>query len=205
MVQKAKLDILENLPDVETPDININAEVMTEQLPVTEVKWAFNKLLLIGVPISIVILIAAGSLWFYLARTVSPVARIKPTTPVASISGKEQIKRDKMPESIPVEPIKMNTAYLKDFIIDLKDKTGKSKIFQCDVALDLYEKTKIAELENRKDVRFLIYQAAKGKNALALKSLEERKRFKKELSSEMNKMLGGDIVKNVYFMNYVIM
>ena len=75
----------------------------------------------------------------------------------------------------------------------------------CDVVFDVSEAGNIAELENREDIRNLIYQTATGKNALVLRSIEERKRLKKELLQEANKMLGDGIVKNVYFTNYVIM
>jgi hypothetical protein len=51
----------------------------------------------------------------------------------------------------------MNKTYLKDFIIDLKDKTDKSKILMSDVAVDVSVGGNKVELENRKNVRNLIY------------------------------------------------
>ena len=99
----------------------------------------------------------------------------------------------------------MITIYFKDFIIDLKDTSGKSKILVCDVAIDISENQNVAQLVNNKDVRKIIYRTAKGKSAVALRSLEECKRLKNEMAKELEKMLGDGIVKNVYFTNYIIM
>ena len=45
----------------------------------------------------------------------------------------------------------------------------------------------------------------KARSAVALRSAEERKKLKKELVLELDKMLGEGSVKNVYFTNYLIM
>lgn len=192
MVQKAKLDILENLPDVEIPDTIIMPEAQDGSIPLKE-KWALNKLLLIVVPVLIVVLVIGGALWFYLGKDNSNLSR-------------PQI--DSHPESNPaatVELAKQNFVYFKDFIIDLKDKSGKGKILLCDVVIDLSEDKVITELASNRDIRSTIYLAAKTKSPIALRSIEERKRLKKEILQEMNKMLGEGIVKNVYFTNYIIM
>ncbi|NTW77417.1 MAG: flagellar basal body-associated FliL family protein [Syntrophaceae bacterium] len=60
-------------------------------------------------------------------------------------------------------------------------------------------------MENREDVRSLIYQTLTGRNAVVLRSLEERKKLKQELMQEAVNVLGEGIVKNIYFTNYVIM
>ncbi|MEI6610824.1 MAG: flagellar basal body-associated FliL family protein, partial [Deltaproteobacteria bacterium] len=93
----------------------------------------------------------------------------------------------------------------KDFIIDLKDTSGRSKILVCDVAIDIMENENAAKLVNSKEVRKIIYRTAKGKSAVALRSLEERKRLKNEMAKELEKMLGEGVIKNVYFLNYIIM
>lgn len=205
MVKKAKIDILKNLPDIEIREIETQAEVQIAQLPVSGNKWALNKLLLIGAPALIVVLVITGALWFYLSRTVtSSVVQIKSVTPVAKIAEKQTTSGANLEKNAVIEPAKMNNAYFKDFVVELKDKTGKSKILMCDIVLDLKEGNNIAELESRKDVRNLIYQMAKGKNVVALRSIEERKKLKNELSAELNKLCGEGI-QNVYFTNFVIM
>ncbi len=205
MVEKAKLDVLENLPDIELTDLNSPMMEQEESsLPVAQEKWAFNKILLIGMPAIIVVLVITGLLWFYLSRTDTTVTKLK-SVPPAVVIEKKPANDERISAPVAVEPVKMNNAYFKDFIIDLKDKAGKSKILLCDVVFDVSEAGIIAELENRNDIRNLIYQTATGRNAVVLKSIEERKRLKKELVQELNKMLGDGIVKNVYFTNYVIM
>ncbi len=203
MVEKAKLDVLEDLPDIEITDVKILTE--EQSFPVAQEKWALNKLLLIAAPAVIVVLVITGVLWFYLTRTDPNVTKLKSGTQVTAIEKKKSAKEEKVVIQAAVEPLKVNNVYFKDFIIDLKDKTGKSKILLCDVVFDLSEAGKPAELENRSDIRSIIYSTATGRNAVVLRSIEERKRLKQEILQELNKMLGAGIVKNVYFTNYVIM
>ncbi|PKN77299.1 MAG: hypothetical protein CVU52_01095 [Deltaproteobacteria bacterium HGW-Deltaproteobacteria-10] len=203
MVEKAKLDVLENLPDIEITDIKIQSEELS--LPVTKEKWAFNKLLLIAAPALIVVLVITGVLWFYLSRPDPEVAKLKSGPPVTAIEQKKPVQDEVIVTKAAIEPVKVNTVQFKDFIIDLKDKTGKSKILMCDVVVDVSDSVKIAELENRSDIRNIIYSTATVKNAVVLRSIEERKRLKQEMLQELNKMLGDGIVKSVYFTNYVIM
>lgn len=206
MVQKAKLDVLENLPDIELADMAIQAEDSPESpLPFYGGKWALNKLILIAVPAVMVILVIGAVLWFYLTPKGKPVNRLESARPVA-VTEKKKPQHDQMVSTqTAIEQVKANNIYYKDFIIDLKDKTGKDKILMCDVALDVSEAGNIAELESSEDIRNIIYQTATGRNAVALRSIEERNRLKKELLLEVNKMLGDGVVKNVYFTNYVIM
>jgi flagellar basal body-associated protein FliL len=195
----------------------IQAEEPSElPLPVSGGKWALNKLILIAAPTVIVVLVITGVLCFYLARTDNTVTKLQsgtragtPTdtlavTPAAMIEKKKPQSAETISTQTAIVPVKVNNANFKDFIIDLKDKTGKSKILMCDVALEVTGEG-VAELENRTDIRNLIYQTVTGKNAVVLRSLEERKRLRNELLQEANKILGERIVKNVYFTNYVIM
>ncbi len=202
MVEKAKLDVLENLPDIEITDVKIQAE--EQSFSVAQKKWALNKLFLIAAPAIIVVLVITGVLWFYLTRTVT-TAKLKSGTQVTAIEKKKTVNAEKISTQAPIERLKANNVYFNDFIIDLKDKTGKSKILMCDVVFDVSEADKIGDLENRSDIRSLIYSTATGRNAVVLRSIEERKRLKQELLQELNKMLGDGIVKNVYFTNYLIM
>ena len=75
----------------------------------------------------------------------------------------------------------------------------------CDVVFDVSEAASNAELENREDIRNLIYQTLTGRNAVVLRSLEERNKLKKELMQQAGNVLGEGIVKNIYFTSYIIM
>lgn len=203
MVRKAKLDVLENLPDIE---MMIQAEDSPESpLPFYGGKWALNKLLLIAVPAVMVILVIGGVLWFYLTPTGKTVNRLQSASTVAIIEKKKPQHAQIVSTQTAIEPVKANNAYYKDFIIDLKDKTGKDRILMCDVALEVSEAGNITGLESSEDIRNIIYQTAAGRNAVVLRSIEERNKLKKELLREVNKMLGDGVVKNVYFTNYLIM
>lgn len=208
MVEKAKLDILENLPEIEITDAIMQAEApIDSSVTVLGERWAFNKLFLIAAPVLIVVaLVITGLLWFYLSRTEDKaVTKLKSGTPAVIV----QINKPRITEKIGLqtanEPAKTNKVFFKDFIIDLHDKTGQSKILLCDVALDVSEDADITELEKRVDIRNLIYQIAAKKSIIVLRSIEERRRLKKELLLEVSKLLGDGIVKELYFTNYVIM
>lgn len=207
MVQKAKLDVLENLPGGEITDANLQHDAPATPLhaPLWK-KWALNKLLLVGAPVFIVLLVVIGGLLFYFMRTgTAPVTNAKSVTQPLALQDKKTVNTEKINLPPAGRPIKVNTAYLKDFIIDLKDKAGKSKILLCDIVFDLTEEKNTVELGNRKDIRKLVCQTAASRNAIVLRSIEERRKLKNELREEVNKMLGGEIVKNIYFLNYVIM
>ena len=214
-MQKAKLDILENIPDVDIPVEISGTEEAAEIYPVSEKPWASNKLILLVSILALVVLIIAGGLWYYITKRAS--LKHKETIVISGSDnfGKESEDASKSVGSAtesgnagaPIAALadKVITIYFNDFVIDLKDTSGKSKILFCDVAIDISENYNAAQLVNSKDVRKIIYHTAKSKSAVALRSLEERKRLKNEITKELEKMLGEGIVKNVYFTNYIIM
>jgi len=206
MVQKAAIDLLTNLPEIEINDDRPPTDLPVAPLPDVGKKLAFGKICLIGAPVLLVVLFISGALWFYYFRpAASSVTKSAPAAAAAQIAEKKTTNEADFNKHGLTEPIKMHSAYFKDFIVELKDKTGKSRILMYDVVCDLHEGNDILELEKRKDVRNLIYQTAKGKNVIALKSVEERKKLKQELAAEMNKLCGEGVIKEVYFANFVIM
>jgi len=214
-MQKAKLDILENIPDIEIAGEIIEIEEVFKISPISGKQWAGNKLILLISILVLVILGIAGGVWFYLTKSTFLKHKEKIVISEVDNFGRQSEDAGKTVDSaaesgntsLPIAPPadKVITIYYKDFIIDLKDTSGKSKILVCDVAIDVIENENAAQLVNNKDVRKIIYRTAKGKSAIALKSLEERKRLKNEMAKELEKMLGEGVIKNVYFINYVIM
>ena len=214
MVEKAKLDLLENPSEIEIADIINSTDDQTDPArPVVREKWALNKLFLIAAPAVIAVCIITGVLLFYMTRTNNTVARTHSGKMAGTGSGTSAVAIDKRNSEkvgavgtpAAVAKTKVTSAHFKDFIIDLKDKAGGSRILLCDVVFDLSAAGQNEELEKREDIRSLIYQTLTGRNAIVLRSLEERKRLKKELLQEASKVLGEGIVKNIYFTNYVIM
>ncbi len=218
-MQKAKLDILENIPDIDMPGESSETDSVAEITPISDKKWASNKLIFLVSILSLLVLVVggiiAGGLWVFFSQSDSLKNEEKILISDSNNFGKEIENASKTTGS-PTEsnntgaPIissagKVITIHFKDFIIDLKDTSGKSKILICDVAIDISDNRNVADLVNNKDVREIIYRTARGKSAVALRSLEERKRLKNEMARELDKMLGEGIVKNVYFTNYIIM
>ncbi len=222
-MKKVTLDLLEEFPgaEVELPGTAVD-ESGADQIPLDQEsseasagsgqKWAFNKLLFIAAPIVLMVLVVSGILFFYLTRQVSSVPKAQKTissnkpdvahqvsTPVKA--GASQYAGTQ-PDAVTGTS---KFVYLKDFIIDLKDAKGNSFVLMCDVAFDIDGKTKPEILENNRDIRNIIYKTAQSRNVVALRSVEERKKMKIELTSAVEKLLGEGSVKNVYFMNYFIM
>ena len=159
----------------------------------------------------IVVLFVCGFLAFYLIRNISSVPQtptiISKTLPekappeslrtaLPDVSGKDQS---------PALPESTNIIYFKDFIIDLKDARGNSYVLMCDIAFDLGQEQKNGQLEDTAVLRNIIYKTAQSRSVVALRSVEERKKLKKDLAFALDKILGDGRVKNVYFMNYFIM
>lgn len=210
-MQKAKLDILENIPDIDTTGAQEEIDEVSEITPIAVRQWASNKLILLVSALFLAVLVIVGGVWFYLTKSASLKHKEKIVSAAGDNSGKENKVIGDATEidntAPPAAPLsdKVITIYFKDFIIDLKDTGGKSKILLCDVAIDISENQDAAQLVNNKDVRTIIYLAAKGKSAVALRSLDERKRLKDEMTAELAKMLGEGVIKNLYFINYLIM
>lgn len=204
-MQKAKLDILENIPDIDiVGEIEGTEEVSNKLLFLDSRQWASNKLIILVLILVLLGLVIAGGLWLYITKS-APLIHKENRIISDSDNFVKETESDNTSEPIVPPSDKIITIYFKDFIIDLKDTSGKSKILVCDVAIDISENENSAQPINSKDVRKIIYLAAKGKSAVALRSLDERKRLKNEMAKELEKMLGEGIVKNVYFTNYLIM
>ena len=205
-MQKAKLDILENIPDLEIP-LSANETKGDEQSQTgPEVKWAFTKLLLIIVPTVLLALIVGGTLIYFLSG--KPSSDIQ--TPM-TLQPDEVVVREPLPGD-PVHRPKPDAAseserfvQINDFIIDVQDSAGKTRVLMCDVVLHMEENYDRFDLEKDADVRKVIYRVVQTRSAVALKTVEERKKIKTAVAEELRKILGEGSVKKVYFTNYFIM
>ncbi|MFO7569276.1 MAG: hypothetical protein R6W75_05720 [Smithellaceae bacterium] len=125
-MQKAKLDILENIPDL---DIPLRADVALEGAGIAsagEKRWAFNKLILIAVPVVVLLLIAGGVLIYFLSKTPATSIQDTITTQPEGDISRENLFDDHINRYQPVEKTKpVRFAHFNDFIIDLPDTTGK--------------------------------------------------------------------------------
>lgn len=217
-MKKAKLDIWEDIPGVEI-EISGDPTPLTHGIEAqddSERKWAVNKLLIIAAPFVLIVLIACGLLVFYLIQNISPGSH---TPTIISKSGPQITAHQGSGQTLPeatdknqkvssqnliLNP-KTTILYLKDFIIDLKDANGHSYVLMCDVVFDVVGEQNQGQLKDITAMRHIIYRTAQAKSAVALRSVEERSKLKKELAFELEILLGAGRVKNVYFMNYFIM
>ncbi|MEE9912666.1 MAG: flagellar basal body-associated FliL family protein [Deltaproteobacteria bacterium] len=213
-MKKAKLDIWEDIPSIETqiPGAQISLRRDDEDGFANGGRWAFNKLLFLGAPLALIILLISGFLVYYLISNVFP----DPQPPAAvSVSGPEAARLSSQapstgtpdtgsPSSLP-SPEKTTILYLKDFMIDLKDASGSSHVLMCDIAFDIAGEQKQDPLQNTTALRNIILKTAQTRSVVALRSVEERKKLKKELAAALDKVLGDGSVKTVYFTNYFIM
>ena len=219
-MKKAKLDILEELPEIhlalpETENGLTDAEIFTEAIDQRPKKWAFNKLIFIVVPAVIVVFVLGGVIAYSLFFVKTPEApKMRPVAKMQSeikragdVDVSKKAKTDTPGIVLPASSVKstFNTVYVKDFMIDLKDSNGKSRVLFCDIAFELGSDQVREKIENNIDVRNVIYTTTKRHNAMALRSLEERKKLKQDLLSQFDELLGKGSVKDVYFINYLIM
>jgi len=208
-VKKAKLDLIEEMPDIELA----KAE---EQPPEEEVvegpvkprrHWALNKLLLIGAPVALVLLIISGiGVYFLYTHTTEPAPGV--VEQKAVVPAQKPVARPEAPVEVS-KPVAVSevtrTIYFKDFLIDLKDNQGNNRILSCDVAFDVVADADTEKLAGSEDLRNAIYRTAQSRGAVALKSAEERGKMKKDLADQLDKLAGKSVVRKVYFANYFIM
>ncbi len=210
-MKKAKLDIWEDIPAWvdDKPDMPIS----TGQDAAVEKdeggrKWAMNKLLLISAPIVLVILIIGVLIAYHASRnspqTPTPVRQTAPEMSVRE-SERKAVTEVSGQDKASVLPEKTTILFFKDFMIDLKDARGNNHVLMCDVAFDLGEEQQQDPMEKTALMRSIIYKTAQMRSVIALRSVEERKKLKKDLAFAIDKILGEGSVKNVYFMNYFIM
>lgn len=217
-MKKLKLDLLEEMPawEVDLPEIDLPEidqidldQVVPDEneaaLPPGDQRWAFKKLLIIVAPIGLmVMIIITGIIYYYSTK---PVSTPPPPAPIATVlpplTPEEQSQEaSKVAAALP-DAVRM--VYIKDFIIDLTDDKGKHYVLMCDVALQISGSQTPTDLQNDANIREIIYKTAQRNSVAALRSVEERKKIKKELAVELEKTLGEKSVKNVYFINYFIM
>lgn len=111
----------------------------------------------------------------------------------------------KAPLAGTAKPMPDNTILLSGFVVDLKDDRGAaSKVIFCDVALDLERPQKEEAGRGWVETRNLIHATLKRKKVRELLLPEDRSRLKIELKEQLNTLLGGNSVKEVYFTRFEI-
>lgn len=212
-MKKAKLDIWEEIPsvDLKTSRAEISLDHLDEVPHENEGKWAINKLLIFGAPLVLIVLLVCGFFVYYAIQNFFQDSPAPATITEAGSKTARPALHDpsgKTPHAgsqTLTLPEKTTILYLKDFMIDLKDAGGNTHVLMCDVAFDLAGEQKKDRLDNTIALRNIILKTTQTRSVVALRSVEERKKLKKEMAIALETILGDGTVKNVYFTNYFIM
>ena len=210
-MKKAKLDILEDIPDL---DIGLSEnEILAEQRysDVNDIggRWAFNKLLIIGIPVMLITLFVSGVIIYYMLDGASSHRKTQQTMKVGIQPHANQHATQRTSNDVQARKLytsgKLTKFYLKDFMINLKDAGGNDHLLIFDVVFDVGGELHQNLTDNSSVLRNAIYKTAQSKSVVALRSVEERKKLKRDLASALEKILGEGSVKNIFFTNYLIM
>jgi flagellar basal body-associated protein FliL len=199
MAKKAKLDILEVSIDKKDDDIPsperepdkaeeaVPVELLNRERSITKIKaWLRMHLLrLILVSFLLIGSIISAIIW-YVWESEKPVA-VEPPRPALS--------------EIP-QTVKGGIVYLEGFAVDQKDGKGEFRIAFCDIAIELGKREMDKDLGDRVDVRNVIYTVLKSKKAEEGLLVEKRNLLKAEIKGDLNRLLGEDVVSQVYFTKY---
>lgn len=200
MAKKAKLDILEIVPEEEggeTQRDEMSAESGRDDGPSGEptsgdfsskaIRWARRPLFwIIMISIAFLGLTTGIVIGFYQGMDGdAPVVQKKQTV-----------------SPTPSRELKQGVLF-EGMVVDQKDENGNIRIVFCDVALELENhKTANAIDGDRVDARSVIYAVLKKEPAQEGLSPEGRGRTKEKLKNALNGLFGGNPVKEVYFTRY---
>jgi len=183
MVRKVKLDLLEIDPhELNRGEISTDHEVTSEEGRPSGLRGRFGKLAVIGSLLFLVFSIGL-TVWYQ-------TAKIKPETRESAVSASSLAVGDGL-------------EHFHNFAIDLKDEQGNYKVLLCDVALELNKGAKLSQ--EPANIRKVIYKTLQAKTIESLTAGKGKKALKKELESELDKTLGGQAVKQVFFTRFTLL
>jgi flagellar basal body-associated protein FliL len=200
MVRKAKLDQFDapEIDPIVTPPSEEGPEEATEQAEA--VTWPKRLAGLLSL-FSSLRRVPRKMVMIYLAACIIAVVIIA-VVGVFTFSG--DTPPLKAASSVSV-PRLTDTVYLKNFVIDCIDSRNTLRVVSCDVAVILRERCDISRLEGDPRIRETIYRVAKQNGAGQLAAAVNRNRVKREMEESLNQLLGGNIVRFVYFTKLVIL
>ena len=213
-MKKAKLDLWESIPE---PDEQVIAAAQAPgdahaaaQAGIIR-RWATNKLVIMAAPVAVALVLVVSATLFFVGRTINQRQAVQITSHYQQQTqeiepAKQRAALEDSSVSVPqaAAPERTETVYFTDFMIDLKDARGDTHVLFCDIAFEVAAGVQ-GDLEGKNTVlRSAILKAARARSVVALRALEERKKLKKDLASAFDGILGEGSVKDVYFINYLI-
>lgn len=123
------------------------------------------------------------------------------------LSQKEQVPpRSVSTVNIPV-PLHANEniQVVNDFFIPLKAEKGKQKLVMLDLVFDLNAGQQGLFMQNIVRIRSTIYQTVNRKTDDVAVGPGSMNILKSEMMAELEKYLGKDMIKNIYFTRYIVL
>ena len=93
---------------------------------------------------------------------------------------------------------------LDEFMINLKDDSGKNMILLCDLTLEAADPGRLSA-DQKTDLRRTVYRKFKQRRAEQVRFPKFKKEFAGELKTELNGMYGESFITNVYITRFVIL
>lgn len=213
-MKKVKLDLWEDIPEIEERTDEQGQAPVAPGSAAGEgffSKWSKRKLVFIIVPMVLVLLISVSATVILISRTMSQ----RQAATLQIHKHQEELQAELLQENFthektrlaaikPAVPDKTEIIYITDFMIDLKDAQGKSHVLFCDLAFEIAAKGQKEHAEKITVIRGAIIEAAQARSVVALRSVEERKKLKKDFAKALDGILGNGSVMDVYFTNYLI-
>ncbi len=189
MKQKAQIDII----DVHVPDSDLTPEVeATPAVPPPEPASGTpvgkrGRWIMAATGLAIFVIAALVTLWYFTATSVhkGPQEEQK-AVPVAAAAA---------PEKLP----------LSNFYVEVQDEQGRARILRCSLILDIDVRERPALLAKEVTIRNRIYKIIARRSAALLLVPDEKKRLKKDITDELNTLLGQNVIKDVYFDQFILL
>jgi len=188
MKQKAHIDII----DVKIPDSDLVPETDAQRVPPaapaseTPIRKR-GRLIWVATGLSIFVFAALVSLWYFATASFHTGRQgEKKAVPIAAVTA---------PDKLPLD----------DFFVEVQDGQGQARILRCSLILDIGGQERQALLAKEVAIRNRIYQIIGRRSAPGLLAPEEKKRLKKDITDELNSLLGPNVIKDVYFDQYLLL
>ncbi|HPL62850.1 MAG TPA: flagellar basal body-associated FliL family protein [Syntrophales bacterium] len=178
MVRKVQLDLLDIAEEqVAGPPPKIEPD----GAGTASRKWGLKSKILVAVSAVFLVTSIAVTVWFH--------------------SGKETARKTDAGRTDTVSA--EGAEVLDHFAVDLRDDRGNYKVLVCSLALELNQGASIAS--SRTDIRRMIYRTLRAKSPAYLTAPKSKKMLKKEIEEKLEKLMGGKLVKHVYFTKFVLL
>ncbi|MCG6535925.1 MAG: flagellar basal body-associated FliL family protein, partial [Syntrophales bacterium LBB04] len=96
-------------------------------------------------------------------------------------------------------PSKINLMAVNDFVMTINDDKGNKRLMLCDVTFELRDNESDGFSKNISEIRNIIYSAFMKRNTTTLMKPEGKSQLRDEISAGLDKLLGKDSVKSIYF------